>query len=92
VKGHDCSRVGVASNAAVVSLSVHPPGALLRSPTTGEVSVGRFATGASVPAGSLAAHQRAVLSIPGDRFSGPWHATVTPAQGPVTVCALVDAP
>ena len=92
VKGHDCSRVGVASNAAEVSFSVHPPGALLRSPIAGEVAVGRFATGAPVPTGSLAAHQRAVLSIPADRFSGPWHATVTPAQSPVTVCALDDAP
>lgn len=87
--GRHCNRLR-ATGAGAVSFLVGSPGALLRSPAPAQVAVGRFATGAPVPAGSLSAHRPAVLPIAADRSPRPWHATVTPAQRPVTVCQLID--
>jgi hypothetical protein len=84
--GRLCHQL-TATRAAAVGFPVRPPGALLRSPAPAKVAVGRFATGAPVQAGSLAANSPAALQIPADRSPQPWHATVAPAQQ-VTVCQL----
>jgi hypothetical protein len=83
--GRHCRLLRAASASATAFL-VSPPGALLRSPTPARVAVGRFATGAKVPAGRLAAGRPAVLLLPTDRSPRPWHASVTPAPRSLTVC------
>jgi hypothetical protein len=84
--GH-CKRLR-ATGPAGVGFQAGAPGVVLRSAAPAKVAVGRFATGAGVPVGSLAPQRPAALVIPADRSSLPWKVTVTPAQRPVAACEL----
>jgi hypothetical protein len=85
VRVHGCHRLPSARTST--GFAAKPPGAILQSSIPAEVAVGRFAV-PTVEVGRLPADRQSFLAIPADRSTLPWHATVTPATRPVTVCKL----
>jgi hypothetical protein len=82
----NCRRLGGAGSAT--SIRVQPPGVRLSSSTGGRIALGRFATTASGPVGSLPAGRAVDLGIPADRSTRPWRAVITPAPASLVVCDL----
>jgi hypothetical protein len=74
-----CTRAGSA-------FLVAPPGVSVTSGGGGRLSLGRFASEASVPVGELPAGRPVELAIPRDRSRRPWRALVTGGSGRVLVC------
>jgi len=71
-----------------LTFQVPPEGVMLRSATAVQVALRRFASGSTVPVGSLSANRPVDLRIPPDHSTRPWHASVTPAPVSLTVCPL----
>jgi hypothetical protein len=74
--------------AGTTSIPIHPPGIVFRSPTGGRVFLRRFASGASVSAGSLQADKPGAVRIPLDHSQRPWQANVRPPPTSLMVCNL----
>jgi hypothetical protein len=74
-----CTRAGSAFLVASPDVAVTSDGG-------GRLSLGRFASEASVPVGELPAGRSVDLAIPRDRSRRPWRALVTGGSGRVLVC------
>jgi hypothetical protein len=82
----NCRHLSGPGSALIVR--VKPPGVRLGPSTAGVLALGRFATVAAVPVGSLQARRVVDLRIPADRSKRPWRAVVTPAPASLVVCDL----
>jgi hypothetical protein len=83
---HRCLKLrGGGTSSRTVTL--RPPGILMRSAAAGLVILGRFAATPTVNVGALVPGHFLALQIPADRAPQPWHAAVATA-GTLTLCPL----
>jgi hypothetical protein len=83
----ECELVKSGSPGGAIAFPLPPGGATLttRGDAPGEVTVGRFATAATVDLGALQPGRSAMLRIPTDSSPTPWRASVT-GQSALLAC------
>jgi hypothetical protein len=82
-----CHLLRPPSPGAPATAVVDAPNTLfLRSRSTAQVALRRFASTNTVGIGSLRPEQLTALRLPADGYGSPWYVSVGPAQAPVSVC------